>query len=105
MKLRGCVVVGFVAGLGATVAVAQERRELGAHGHGHSALNIAVDGKRVLMELHAPGKGIVGFEHEAATDADKAAVRRAEAALKDPLALFALPGAAGCGLATAEVGL
>jgi hypothetical protein len=30
-------------------------------------------------------------------------VRRAEAALKDPLALLVLPGAAGCGLATAEV--
>lgn len=105
--VRGCLILGLAAGLAATTAaaVAQERRELGAHEHGHSALNIAVEGKRVSMELRAPGKDIVGFEHEAATDADKAAMKRAEAALGDPLSLFVLPSAAGCKLAAAEVGL
>lgn len=104
--MRGCLIVGLAAALGATVATAQEeRRELGAHEHGHAALNIAVEGKRVAMEFRAPGMDVVGFEHEAATDADKAAVRRAEAALKDPLALFVLPSAAGCKVVTAKVGL
>lgn len=104
--VRGCLIVGLTAGLGATLAVAQEeRRELGAHEHGHSALNIAVEGKRVSMELHAPGMDVVGFEHEAETEVDKAAVRRAEAALADPLSLFVLPAAAGCKVAEVEVGL
>lgn len=104
--VRGCLIVGLTVGLGATVAVAQEeRRELGAHEHGHSVLNIAVEGKRVSMELEAPGMDVVGFEHEAETDVDKAAVKRAEAALEDPLSLFVLPAAAGCEVAEVKVGL
>jgi hypothetical protein len=103
--MRGGVVLGLAAALGAGAATAAERRELGAHVHGRSTLAVAVEGTRVTMELVAPGMDIVGFEHAAGTDEQRAAVERAKAALADPLALFVLPPASGCGTAEATVGL
>ena len=80
-----------------------EKRELGAHEHGHSALNIAIEGDRIEMELIAPGADIVGFEHEAESAEDKAAVERAEATLGEPLSLFVFSTDAGCSVESASV--
>ncbi|MEZ5933653.1 MAG: DUF2796 domain-containing protein [Alphaproteobacteria bacterium] len=98
----------LIAGLmlcgAASFALAEgEKRELGAHEHGHSALNIAIEGGRVEMELTAPGADIVGFEHAASTAEDKAAVEQAEATLGEPLSLFGFAEAAGCVVETAAV--
>lgn len=90
-------------GLGLGPAISDEKRELGAHQHGHGTFNIAVEGNRVSMELEVPGMDIVGFEQAAKTDAQKSKVEAATTKLKDPLALFKLPTAAGCKLASAEV--
>jgi hypothetical protein len=83
--------------------IAETRRQLDAHEHGHGTLNIAIEGKQILMELRAPGTDIVGFEHAAKSDKDKVRVEAAEKSLSDPLALFSLPGAAGCSVKSAEV--
>ncbi len=80
-----------------------EKRELGAHEHGHSALNVAIEGDRVEMELIAPGADIVGFEYVAETEEDVAAVERAEETLAAPLSLFGFTEAAGCVVETAAV--
>jgi hypothetical protein len=85
------------------VAYAEEHRELGPHVHGHGNLNIAVEDKRVSMELEVPGIDIVGFEHDATTDDQKAVVEKAKAQLAQPLAVFKLPAAAGCTVADAKV--
>lgn len=82
-----------------------DHRELGAHVHGHGTLNIAIEGKRVSMELEVPGMDIVGFEHAPSTDDQKAAVAKAKARLEKPLGVFSLPGAAGCAVAEATVSL
>ena len=87
------------------VAHATERRQLGAHEHGHSKLNIAVEGTSVVMEVAAPGLDVLGFEHPPETEADKAAVAAGTAALADPLSLFVLPAAAGCQVTEAVVEL
>jgi Protein of unknown function (DUF2796) len=102
---RSVAILAAACALGASQAVAEERRELGAHEHGHSVLNIAIEGDRIEMELMAPGMDIVGFEHAAETDEHKAAVAQAEAILRDPLALFVLPDDAGCSIETAAVEL
>jgi uncharacterized protein DUF2796 len=81
-----------------TAATAEERRELDAHEHGHGKLNIAVEGKTVGLELRVPGADIVGFEHEAKSDKDKASLKSAKQKLAAPLDLFRLPSAAGCKL-------
>jgi hypothetical protein len=83
----------------------KEARQVGAHEHGVSTLNIAFDGNVMMMELEAPGADIVGFEYEAETDEDKAKIIAAVAVLEDPAALFVLPAAAGCTLASAEAHL
>ena len=96
-----------LAVLAAVPAVRAEdaHRELGAHVHGTGALNIAIEGAQVSMELHVPGADIVGFEHAADSAEDKAALAAAIALLKRPLELFVLPAAAGCTVTEAAAGL
>lgn len=80
-----------------------EKRELGAHEHGVGALNIAVEGGKVAIDLAVPGADIVGFEHPAKLAEDRAAVAEAMAKLNRPLELFVAPAAAGCTVASTEV--
>ena len=82
-----------------------QTRELDAHQHGHGALNIAFEGASVAMELEVPGADIVGFEHPAESDADRALIEAAIAQLAKPLELFAMPAAAGCTVTAANVAL
>ncbi|MGC2396164.1 MAG: DUF2796 domain-containing protein, partial [Rhodomicrobium sp.] len=77
-------------------AAGEEHRQLGAHVHGHGRLNIAIEDKTVSIELEAPGADIVGFEHEAATRAQSAAIEKAKATLAAGLSLFTPAAAAGC---------
>lgn len=86
-------------------AVAEEKRQLDAHEHGVGTLNIAVDGQTVAMEFHAPGADIVGFEYEATSAEDLAAIEDAVARLTKPLTLFGLPDAAGCTVTKAAAAL
>lgn len=103
MKKELGIAVSLVSLCAAPVLAEEGHRELGAHEHGHSALNIAIEGDRVEMELMAPGADIVGFEHEAESTEDVAAVEQAEAMLGEPLSLFGFADAAGCVVETAVV--
>ncbi len=89
----------------ATPAFAEDTRALEAHEHGVGALNIAVDGETVAMEFHAPGADIVGFEYEATSAEDRAAIDDAVAILAKPLDLFVLPAAAACNVVQASAAL
>ena len=80
----------------AAPAVAQQTRQLDAHEHGVGELQIAFDGNQIAMELHAPGADIVGFEYEAESTEDLAAIDAAIALLSRPQEIFVLPAAAGC---------
>jgi hypothetical protein len=80
-----------------------EHGSLGAHEHGVGRLNAALDGQTLELELESPAMNLVGFEHAATTDADKAKVAAVRAQLEKPLALFALPKAAGCEVAGTEL--
>ena len=55
------------------------------------------------IELETPGADIVGFEHPARSDADKAAIADATARLGDPVGLFGIPSQASCALETVTV--
>ena len=57
----------------------------------------------IAIALKAPGADIVGFEHVARSAADRDKVQTAIAKLARPLALFALPEAAQCQVARAEI--
>ena len=80
-----------------------EHGSLGAHEHGVGRLNAALDGQSLELELESPAMNLVGFEHVASTDKDKAKVAAVRAQLEKPLALFSLPKAAGCVVAMQEL--
>ncbi|WP_153787687.1 DUF2796 domain-containing protein [Pseudomonas sp. EMN2] len=69
---------------------------LAAHEHGVAKLNVVLDGNTLELELDSPAMNLVGFEHAANTDADKAKVAAARQQLEQPLKLFGLAQAAGC---------
>ncbi|EPJ2807276.1 DUF2796 domain-containing protein [Pseudomonas putida] len=68
---------------------------LGAHEHGVAKLNAVLDGTTLELELDSPAMNLVGFEHSASSDADKAKVAAVRQQLEQPLKLFGL-AAAGC---------
>ncbi|MDD9990432.1 MAG: DUF2796 domain-containing protein [Rhodospirillales bacterium] len=95
-----------LAALGVALAGSQAgaaERELAAHQHGHGLLNIAIEGKSLWIELETPGADIVGFEHPARSDEDKAAINKAKGRLSDPIGLFGIPAAASCTLEEVSV--
>ena len=87
------------------IALAEETRQLDAHEHGVGELNIAIDGNTIAMEFHAPGADIVGFEYEAKSAEDRAAIDAGVATLAKPMDLFVLPAAAECTVVQASAAL
>ena len=76
---------------------------LGKHEHGVASLNVALDGQTLEIQLESPVMNLVGFEHAANSDADKAKVTAARKQLEQPQALFALPAEAKCSLKETEL--
>ncbi|MGL5463191.1 MAG: ZrgA family zinc uptake protein, partial [Aeromonas veronii] len=58
-----------------------ESHSHGAHEHGHGHLNLVVDGDQLMIELQAPAADLVGFEHAAKSDEEKAQYAKAVARL------------------------
>ena len=81
----------------------EEHASLDAHEHGVASLNVALDGQTLEIQLQSPAMNLVGFEHEAKSDADKAKVAAARQQLEKPQALFALPIEAKCALQDSEL--
>ena len=98
-------ILPLILAICAAPAAAQQTRQLDAHEHGVGELNIAFDGSRIAMELHAPGADIVGFEYEAESAEDRAAVDAAIALLARPQEIFVLPAAAECTVTHASAAL
>ena len=73
-----------------------EHDSLPPHEHGVGSLNVALDGQTLELDLDGPSMNLVGFEHVATTEADKAKVESARKQLENPLVLFSIPKAAGC---------
>ena len=74
-----------------------------AHVHGQGTLNLAIEGNELLVELIAPAHDIVGFEHAPSSDKDHEAIEKAEAILRDGVALVGIPDAAGCAMESFSV--
>ncbi|MDA8636305.1 DUF2796 domain-containing protein [Rhodobacteraceae bacterium] len=89
----------------ASPVFSEDARQLNAHEHGIGVLNIAIEAPLVVMEFHAPGADIVGFEYAAKSDADLAAISAALKTLEAPLDLFVLPKAARCAVQEVRVEL
>jgi hypothetical protein len=55
----------------ASVAFTAEKRHAESHAHGVAEINIVVEGKKIVVEFRTPTEGVMGFEHEAKSDAEK----------------------------------
>ena len=91
------VVVSLLILTGVTAA------QQSAHVHGIATLNLAIEGDELGIEFVSPAGNIVGFEHEAVTEAERRAIRDAIEQLRKGNELFDLPLAASCSLHVAEV--
>ena len=80
-----------------------EKRQHDAHVHGIAALNLALEGQEVHVELDSPAANIVGFEHAPSSEADHAALDKAVATLKDGDRLFRFNAEARCRMEKANV--
>jgi hypothetical protein len=80
-----------------------EHRQHGAHVHGIGALNLALEGQEMHVELDSPAANIVGFEHAPSSEADHAALDKAVAMLKDGDRLFRFNAEAGCRMEKTDV--
>jgi hypothetical protein len=65
------------------------------HVHGVVALDVALEGPRVVLSLKAPLDSLVGFERAPRTDAERRAAADVPARLREPDALFKLDPATG----------
>ncbi|MHA7876180.1 zinc uptake protein ZrgA [Roseivivax sp.] len=92
------LVLASAAASAATATPAQEAREMGAHVHGVSTAEIAVEQGRVEITLHSPGADIVGFEYPARSTEEKEAVAAAIRQFLAPETIVTLPEPAGCRL-------
>ncbi|MFK7966269.1 MAG: DUF2796 domain-containing protein [Burkholderiaceae bacterium] len=80
-----------------------ESMEQSSHVHGVAALNIALDGSELHIEMDSPAANIVGFEHAPKSDADHAALDKAVVLLKGGGQLFEFGSEVGCELELAQV--
>lgn len=85
--------------------MAQGAHSSGAHAHGVGHLGVTLSDGAVALVLEVPGHDIVGFEHPAENEQDRARVADAISDLSEPLTLFELPPEAGCITASANVAL
>ena len=79
-----------------------EHGSLDAHEHGAAQLNVVLDGKVLELQLESPAMNLVGFEHAAKSDADKAKVAAARSQLEQPQPLFGL-NAGDCQISKQEL--
>jgi len=75
-----------------------------SHVHGTAQISIAMDGLKGEVEFEAPAEGVIGFEHEAKTAAQKKAVQTTlETLRKKGGELIVFPVSSGCKLTPKEV--
>lgn len=76
------------------------------HEHGALKLDVAIEGRKLVIAMEAPLDNLIGFEHAPRTDAERKAAAEVLARLRSPdkgTPLFAADAAARCALSKAEV--
>lgn len=86
--------------LAAALALALPAAPAAAHGkahqHGVAAMDAAVEGSTLTVELNTPLDNLLGFERAPRTDAERARVQAMAATLRAPQDLLRTDAAAGC---------
>ncbi|QBB69746.1 DUF2796 domain-containing protein [Pseudolysobacter antarcticus] len=83
--------------------LAQIERQHGAHVHGTSTVDIALDGKTLTIHLDAPGMNLLGFEHAPRDAVERAKVSSVLADLNAPSVWLQPAAGAACRLMHVDV--
>ncbi|MDW5417062.1 DUF2796 domain-containing protein [Iodobacter sp. CM08] len=75
----------------------------GAHVHGVAEIDVAIEGKQLLITLESPADNLLGFEHAPKTAAEKATFKKVSEQLQNAASLFVPDAAAQCKAATPVV--
>ncbi len=81
----------------------QEHRAHGSHEHGAAQLDIVLAGNELAFEWRSPAANLLGFEHQAKTEAQKQQVSQVNALLSKANSIIDLPESAGCTLASSQI--
>jgi hypothetical protein len=100
---RICVLVTGLLLASTAPALAQIERQHGAHVHGTSIVDIALDGKILAIHLDAPGMNLLGFEHAPRDAAERATVAAVLKDLQTPSLWLQPATAASCRLIDTKV--
>jgi len=93
----------FLAGITASTHSYAFERDHDAHEHGHAELMIIKENQHLEITLRSPAQNIVGFEHAAQSEADKATLKKAVKLLKQADQLILLAPEAQCALENVEL--
>ena len=74
-----------------------------AHEHGVVHLDVAVEGRRITLQMESPLDSLLGFERAPRNDAERRRADAVVATLKAAGKLFAIDGTAGCKLTKVEL--
>lgn len=102
MKIRTLIKPLFLV-TAITLPLLAAAEEHVAHVHGGAKLQVAIDGNTVTLMLESPMDSLVGFEHAASNDAEKASLAKLVNELNAPEKLFIFTAAAGCKTASVKL--
>lgn len=89
----------------ASPSVASGFRQHGAHVHGYVTYDIAQDSEDLLIDIYAPGMDVVGFEHQANTEAEKKEIQDKTQLLNHYSSILKIDSAARCTVTDHRVNL
>lgn len=90
--------------LGMLTTGVQAQPALAPHVHGEAMLEVVLEGQALNITLHSPAINLVGFEHPAATEQEKAGLQALESSMHAPEYWIELPSSADCALSRVEIG-
>ena len=99
----GVCIIAMLIAAGSQADESHSHRPQTSHVHGIAALNLALDGKAVHIELNSPAANLVGFEHAPVSEAEYTAQENALLTLKNADQLFRFNKTANCHAAQVEI--
>jgi hypothetical protein len=85
-----CVCLSLLTAFISTSSNSTQHTHFDAHIHGVSELTLVIEKQQLELEMRSPAQNIVGFEHHAKTDKERAAVTKAKQRLMQHHNLFSI---------------
>lgn len=95
----------FFAVAMAFVALSAQAHGSKAHVHGHASMQVAVEGKEIIIDWQSPMDSVVGFEHAPRNEKQRQAIQAVEDQFRSPGKMFIPTADAKCTAQPAEVKL